>query len=203
MEQPPDTNNPDDSGNPAAQREQEPQPRPRIYVASLADYNAGRLHGAWLDADRDRDELEADIAAMLAASREPIAEDWAIHDYDGFGPLRLSEYENLDTVSRLANGIAEHGPAFAAWASLVGTDPEDLAKFEEGYLGRWESVTDYARHLFDDLGFTEVLDQLIPPYLQPYVHVDYDAVSRDLTYGGDVTAVDSPDGGVWLFNADG
>ncbi len=32
------------------EHEQEPRVQPRIYVASLSDYNAGRLHGQWLDA---------------------------------------------------------------------------------------------------------------------------------------------------------
>ncbi len=44
---------------------------PRIYVASLSDYNAGRLHGAWLNAAQESADLHADIAAMLAQSREP------------------------------------------------------------------------------------------------------------------------------------
>jgi len=52
----------------------------RIYVASLSDYNAGRLHGAWIDATQDADEIEAEVQEMLAASPEPIAEEWAIHD---------------------------------------------------------------------------------------------------------------------------
>src|SRR5436853_7803697 len=31
---------------------------PRIYVASLRDYNAGRLHGVWRQADQEVEELE-------------------------------------------------------------------------------------------------------------------------------------------------
>lgn len=40
----------------------------RIYVASLADYNAGRLHGEWIDAHQTADELHSAVTAMLAAS---------------------------------------------------------------------------------------------------------------------------------------
>src|SRR5436305_12663954 len=86
--------------------EREPE-RPRVYVASLADYNAGRLHGAWLDGNQEPGELKRQIAAMLARSPEPGAEEWAIHDYDGFGAARLDEYESLETIARLAAGIAE------------------------------------------------------------------------------------------------
>src|SRR5260370_37719316 len=79
------------------------QLEPRIYAASLGDYNAGRLHGAWLNAAVDIDELSAGVHAMLAASPTPRAEEWAIHDYEGFGPVRLGEYEDLTTVAHLAH----------------------------------------------------------------------------------------------------
>src|SRR5947209_5812596 len=109
---------------PAEQREAEPVSRPRIWVASLADYNNGRLHGRWINAARDESVLQADIDSMLAASPltaatgEP-AEEWAIHDYDGFGSLRIDEHENLGWISQVAKGIARHGPAFAAYADVV------------------------------------------------------------------------------------
>jgi Antirestriction protein (ArdA) len=32
---------------------------PRIYVACLAAYNNGRLHGEWIDADQPADEQPA------------------------------------------------------------------------------------------------------------------------------------------------
>lgn len=48
---------------------------PRIYVASLSDYNAGHLHGRWIDLDgldaSDDDAVMEDIAAMLRASQYP------------------------------------------------------------------------------------------------------------------------------------
>jgi antirestriction protein len=97
--------------SPETMPEGEPTPEverptpPRIYVASLSDYNAGRLHGAWIDASQDLDEVWRQVSEMLAASPEPIAEEWAIHDYDNFGPLRLDEYESLCTVVGLAQGI--------------------------------------------------------------------------------------------------
>src|SRR5690242_9229769 len=82
---------------------------PRIYVADLAAYNAGRLHGAWIDADQDPDEIRAEIQKMLEASPEPGAEEYAIHDYEGFGSIRFSEFEDLDRISEMAKLIDEHG----------------------------------------------------------------------------------------------
>src|SRR4051794_38011437 len=87
--------------------------RPRIYVASLADYNAGNLHGRWIDATQGADAIRREIAEILATSREPDAEEYAIHDYDNFHGLRLSECADIDRVAELAGLIVEHGPLFA------------------------------------------------------------------------------------------
>ena len=75
--------------------------KPRIYIASLSDYNAGRLLGRWIDANQSAEKLHADIREMLAESKEPPAEEWAIHDYEGFGTLRLSEFASVDDVAEL------------------------------------------------------------------------------------------------------
>lgn len=82
-----------------------PRARPLIYVASLADYDNGRLHGVWIYADADRSDIDAAIASMLAASSEPHAEDWAIHDYEGFEPFHLAENASLSTVTGLARSL--------------------------------------------------------------------------------------------------
>ena len=116
---------------------------PRIYVASLSDYNAGRLHGAWIEAGQDSDSLGMEITAMLERSKEPNAEEWAIHDFEEFGPVRLSEYESLERISAVAQGLEKHGKAFGYWANYVGTDLDKLQSFEQAYLGHWESMTAY------------------------------------------------------------
>ena len=53
----------------------EPNPVPRIYVASLTDYNAGNLHGRWIDLDATttEDDLLEQTRAMLAESPEAKA----------------------------------------------------------------------------------------------------------------------------------
>ena len=66
--------------------EREHWPEPQIWIASLADYNNGHLRGAWIDATQDPEDLHAATQRILSESQEPGAEEWAIHDYDGFGP---------------------------------------------------------------------------------------------------------------------
>ena len=81
---------------------------PRIYAACLASYNAGILHGRWIEVT-DPDEMVEAVAAMLAASPETGAEEWAIHDYEGFESASLSEYASFETVCALAEFIGGHG----------------------------------------------------------------------------------------------
>lgn len=170
---------------------------PRIYVASLSDYNAGRLLGRWVEADQPPDDIHQAIQEMLAESRDRTAEEWAIHDYEGFGPLHLSEYESIDHVAIIGQGIAEHGMAFAAWAAQINpTEWEiELDEFDEHYLGQWNSVEEYAEQLLDDMGID--VDEIGPEMLRPYIRVDLEAFARDLSY--DLAVSETDDGHVHIF----
>jgi antirestriction protein len=169
---------------------------PRIYAACLAAYNNGYLHGTWIRADQEPDEITAAITTMLQRSPQPGAEEWAIHDYEGFGPIHLSEYESIDTISRLGQGIAEHGPAFAHWAAYAGTDPDELDRFDEQYLGHWRSIEDYADELLDDNGIDTTT--IGPEFLQPYIRFDLEAFAHDLEH--ELHVADDTDG-VHIFQA--
>jgi antirestriction protein len=175
----------------------------RIYVASLSDYNNGILHGRWIDATDDADAMQAEVDEMLRSSPtarrygEP-AEEWAIHDYEGFGSLRLSEVGSLEYIARLADGIGKHGQAFAAWAAEVNSDPEQMGQFEERFQGEWESVESYAENLLDDMGAQKIIDDA-PDWLQAYLDIDVAGFARDLAAGGDITTAETDEGRVWVW----
>jgi antirestriction protein len=195
MNQPPPPGRPEPS-EAAETNEALNEYEPRIYVASLADYNAGRLHGRWIAANQEPETLWEEINEMLAESMEPLAEEWAIHDYEGFGPLRLSEYESIERISTLARGIAEHGRAFAHWADYLGPgQDDDLDRFEENYRGHWSSTTEFAESFLDDIGVQ--LDSLVDEQWQPYVTFDLDAFARDLSFDFHVSEDDE---GVYVFD---
>lgn len=181
---------------PQPQNETEPETQPRIYVASLSDYNAGRLHGTWIDATQDPDEIHQDVQRMLTTSPEPLAEEWAIHDYEGFGLARLSEYSDFESVTRLAQGIENHGDAFSAWIAYIGdASEENTDKFEEAYLGRWDDIKTYAEQLAEDIGLTE---DIIPEEHRSYIRIDIDSLVRDLEI--DLVVAKASDGGIHVFN---
>lgn len=165
--------------------------RPRIYVASLSDYNAGRLHGRWIDADQSSEGVAQEVELMLSTSAEAGAEEYAIHDHEGFYGLEIGEYEPLEKIARLARLIAEHGPAFAAFASDFGQDA-DADDFADAYAGEWSSVEDYASELIDEGVLGEIPDALAP-------YIDLRGFARDLVLGGDIWTADAPGGCVWVF----
>jgi antirestriction protein len=168
---------------------------PRIYVASLSDYNAGRLHGRWVDATQDADAIQEEVSEMLAESTEGIAEEWAIHDYEGFGDIRLSEYESFEDVSALALAIEENGEAYAAYYDYVGgsgyATPEG---FRDAYCGEWDSEEDYAENL------AEELDMVPDEYRWPTSYIDWERAARDL-FTSDYYSVNTKHGSVYVFNA--
>ena len=150
---------------------QNTQTTPRIYVACLAAYNNGMLHGQWIDANQSAEAIHDQIKDMLGQSPIPRAEEWAIHDYEGFCGLRLSEYQDIDTVAEMAALIQEHGEAWAKFAEYEGIEYATLERFEEAYAGEWDSEEDFA----EDLA-SETME--IPEHLQFYI--DYEKLARDL-----------------------
>ena len=74
-----------------------------IYIACLASYNAGILHGAWISAPFCDD----DIAQMLANSPTPGAEEWAIHDHE-LGHVEANSW-SLQDFRKYAELEQEHG----------------------------------------------------------------------------------------------
>jgi antirestriction protein len=150
---------------------------PRIYVACLAAYNNGCLHGCWIRATTP-DEIMDAVRTMLAASPIPNAEEWAIHDYEGFEGANLSEYASFETVCDLADFIEEHGELGGKLLSHFGDNlGEARAAFDE-YAGEYRSAAEFAEQLHEDTGTQ------IPQSLRYYI--DWDALARDMALNGEI-----------------
>tara|TARA_R110002110_G_scaffold42613_1_gene133580 strand:+ start:64 stop:594 length:531 start_codon:yes stop_codon:yes gene_type:complete len=124
---------------------------PRVYVASLADYNAGRLHGVWVtlrpfcEVAELVEHLERETAAMLKTSREEFAEEWAIHDYENFGDHNVfGEYEDFSYVAKVAVFIHQHSDAARAFFHVFGRDDASMEDFDAYYVGEWSDTRAFA-----------------------------------------------------------
>jgi antirestriction protein len=182
--------------------EQQRNDGPRVWIASLSDYNDGHLHGAWVNADQEPEGIWSGINEVLATSPTPGAEEWAIFDHMGFGPMVIDEFERVERISQLGLGIAEHGEPFAVFAHFLGEGDgkELLEQFEDCYMGEWESTTAYVEEYLDSIGIETILDNAVPVSLREYVRVDVEAIIRDMDAEGSLLAIDAPEGSVYLFH---
>ncbi len=161
-------------------------------MASLSDYNAGRLHGAWLEAT-DIQQVRAGVTAMLKASPGGAAEEYAIHDFEGFSRYLPSEFADLELVCAIGAAIVEHGTVFTAYLEHVAfpTDaelvPELVAGFTECYHGAYESVEAWAEQYLEDTG----LLQQVPESLRGYL--DLESWADDAELNGDIFSVEFED----------
>lgn len=148
--------------------------RPKIYVACLAAYNNSYLHGCWINADRDINDIHNEIESMLANSPVENAEEWAIHDFDCFGDISLDEYESLDTVNSLAQLIVEHDLVAGKLFEYYGNNIDEVERtLEENYHGAWDSKMDFAESLFNDCYSNEIPENIL-------FYIDYQKFSDDL-----------------------
>ena len=161
---------------PSSDREDAAGLRPSIYVASLADYNDGRLHGTWIDATSDPASIHHAITAMLGRSRNPGAEEYAIHDYSGFCGFAVREYDTIDTVHEIACGIAEHGEAFSAYVDLVGTETATETSFSDSYHGTYPTFRAFADSFIDSMSWDSDIERFGDKTgLGPFLTFDYDS----------------------------
>ena len=154
----------------------------QIYIASLSDYNAGILHGEWvelegLSVDDIRERINEILASSPTAKKygEP-SEEHAIHDFE-LGGIQISEYEDLETIVGVVEALTEYGEAFAFYYNDVDDLETATSCFEDAYQGEYESMLDYATEIFDEL-----YAHGIPENLRRYI--DYDAFARDLEAEG-------------------
>ena len=164
--------------------------QPKIYIADLAAYNAGYLHGVWIDATEDLETVQEQINAMLAGSPVEHAEEYALHDYEGFGSLHLSEYTGIKELLALAEFIEENPELGTELLSHFCGDIEEAQNALDNYAGRYDSLADFAQDLTEDT--TE-----IPKHLEFYI--DYERMARDMEMSGDVYTITGDDHQMHVF----
>jgi len=163
----------------------------RIYVADLAAYNNGKLHGVWIDVCEDIEQIQAQVFDMLENSPEPGAEEYAIHDYEGFGAYRLGEFAGLETAHKIACFFT----VFPAFGDLLldyfgGDLDEAETAAGEQYAGCYSSLSEYAESLYD--GVT-----IVPEALTYYI--DYERLGRDMELGGDIFTLEVGHESIHIF----
>ena len=168
---------------------------PRVWIGCLACYNEGNLVGDWFDADVADEVVPATIHGIHART-------------DGHDELWVLDHENLPVdgecspqdAARVARAVLAVGPeqreAFIAWIDSGdyvedGDGSPSASDFEELFEGRWDSFSEYAENLADDIGLLADVPEEITRYF------DWRAWTRDLAM--DYRTEDATDGGVFVF----
>lgn len=191
----------------------------RIYVACLASYNNGVLHGAWIDVDgKDEGDIQEEVAAMLRASPYPnvmvtcpacdgdgeidgapchsaecngsgevrSAEEWAIHDHEGFGNL-IGESTSFEDVAAIAEVLgSDNQDTRRGFKWLIqdrGFTVAEAARRADEVRTSDGTATEYAEEFAADV-YSEAMEGPLAAY------IDFDRFARDLVLGGDIDEVE-------------
>lgn len=195
----------------------------RIYVACLASYNAGKLHGVWIDLDgKEESEVWNDINAMLAKSTEPnvtrqkcndcghhqdarkddacdvcggelskpfaSAEEWAIHDHEGFGNLLTGESADIGELCESAEILCGDDEAKIRGLLYLDWEGRTLREAIDGCedvmtreLGMMENMGDVAAEWFQEC-YSEALAAMPDIFRN---NIDWSAIAHDLEQSGE------------------
>lgn len=164
---------------------------PRIYVASLSDYNNGRLEGKWFDFDdySDASELMGAITEMLDEITKKYndgeeREEWAVHDYEYIPSTLATEYmgeRDFQTIYDIIEASEEYGIPTEVLMERVGdTGSDDYENIAESLMfvvdGNDESdIVEEIEEQLGELGFD---------FWQNHIYID--DVTKRVMYGEDV-----------------
>ena len=170
---------------------------PKIYVASLSDYNAGILHGAWIYCGEGLQtyEIQEDIEKQVLATSPTAecegrpAEEWVIHDYEGFGSYKVEEYDDLEDVAGVANIITAegNGELMIDFWQEIGCDIDEIeSKFDEAFLGEYDDLESYAESYLEETGMLSSLPENLKYYF------DFEKYAYDLSF--EILTLDTENG---------
>lgn len=156
----------------------------QVYIACLSAYNNGYLHGAWVDASEGVEHVRERIQEILKSS--PVAEEceeWAIHDFQGFGNYKVDEYHGLEELCEVAEFLRECDRFPAEVVSWLIDDygiEGAKEKMDDDFIGEFDSSSDLAYHYAEETGLLDGVHESVAMYF------DYEAFGRDLDLNGDV-----------------
>ena len=168
----------------------------KIYVACLAAYNSGILHGQWIEASSDVDELQEGVDKVLQSSPAADAEEYAIHDYDDFPDM--GEYPGLERIAEVTELIENSAFDADVVAAVIANWHGDLEAAEqalEDNRGVWDSFQDYAEDFADEMIACHDLGKA--DWIKEYF--DYEKYAANLIH--DYTVIDVPKGVFITLNA--
>lgn len=166
---------------------------PNIYVACLASYNNGISYGEWIDATLDSEEIAERVQEILKKSPSEGAEEWAIHDTEDFGSFDISEWQDFETVSKIANALQEHGKVLSLANEYTHDLDEAIDMAQNNYHGCFENRESFAYQ------FCQEIYGEAPDWCKN--HIDYDSIARDWELNGDYIFIEETFDQIHVFSS--
>lgn len=129
----------------------------KIYVACLASYNNGFLHGKWFDLDKftDADDLQAAITNEVLESKDnptmlkygEKCEEYAIHDFEAPEACKIGEYDSLERLFEMNDILNDdNGEVILSLKAHVGLDSIEEAKeyYDDNHCGEFKNDEEFA-----------------------------------------------------------
>lgn len=176
---------------------------PRIYVACIAAYNEGHLHGVWIDIDTwtTEDDVMVEIDQMLKNSPVEDAEEWEINDHEYFD---VKEVSSIQEAIGFVEAFAEvsNKEAFAAFwdedkhshASI----PSAVEDFKNRYIGKYNNQKNFVV-TSEEIDSTFNYKQFKNEYPFWANYINWDQMSREL-FPEYYTSIKTK-GGIYVFRA--
>ena len=131
---------------------------PAIYVACLASYNSGTLHGAWINLElaATAEDIRECIDYILKTSPTPGAEEYAVHDSQLLpGCLSSTEWPDLEELEEYAQTVCELSELeFAAYRIACDNAGAvlDEDNFRSVFYGAYDSEGEFCMEYYEEIG---------------------------------------------------
>lgn len=153
-------------------------------------------HTANLSGEISQQCPECNSRSVTSYPAYPSAEEFAIHDHEGFEGL-LGEYSPIDEVVQIAEALEEHGDKYAGLRKDGRDHDEAVKMIEDNYQGEYESLEDWAQQTLDDQGFFHNVPKDMRQTIENYF--DFAAYGRDCEMSGDIMTVDGDGRKIHIF----
>jgi len=147
----------------------------RIYLTNLAQYNAGRLIGKWLDLPLTEEELKQAFQKVLGNDEEHF-----ITDYEA--DFRIEEYDNVWELNRFAEqleALDEHDQERLIYhIESIGYKRQEALKHIEDVTNYKDmTLEDVAEELVEEGCFGNIAENI-------KCYIDFERIGRDLSCDG-------------------
>lgn len=157
----------------------------RIYIANMNTYNKGILDGAWLDLPCD--DVQESLFDIVGN------DEYAIHDYEGFGDMKISEYADIETLNEFAQLFENHYEVeliidlltIVKSDNLLSYDMEELEDDIDEMIfyhneNTWNIEKDFAYDYLEENGYLEKMPNFLTGCID-FQHV-FNELSHDFYY---------------------